>query len=128
VAEVVRPALDAGRDVVTDRYIASSLAYQGFARGLSVPEVRQLSCWATGGLEPDLVVLLEVPESVAEARLRRPRDRMEAEGPTFHQAVADGYRTLAAAEPERWIVIDGAEPAELVAERVRSAVAERLGR
>jgi dTMP kinase len=127
VAEVVRPALAAGRVVVSDRYIASSLAYQGFGRGLTVAEVRQLSCWATGGLEPDLVVLLEVPESVAEARLHGPRDRMEAEGPAFHRAVADGYRTLAAAEPERWVVIDGTESAERVAERVRSAVAERLG-
>jgi dTMP kinase len=127
VAEVIRPALTAGHDVVTDRYIASSLAYQGFGRGLSVGEVRQLSCWATGGLEPDLVVLLEVPEPVAAARLGRPRDRMEAEGPVFHRAVAEGYRTLAAADPERWVVVDGAEPAERVAERVRSAVAERLG-
>src|SRR5439155_10647116 len=108
VAQVVEPALAAGRDVVTDRFTGSSLAYQGHGRGLDVEEIRRLSRWAAGGLEPDVVVLLDVPFEVASRRLDGRRDRMEAEEDAFHRRVADGYRALAAAEASRLIRVDGA--------------------
>lgn len=125
VAEVIAPALRAGRHVVTDRYVGSSLAYQGYGRGLPIQWVRDLSVWATGGVEADVVVLLDVPDEVASARLGDERDRFEAEGPTFHRRVLDGYRRLAAGEPERWAVVDGVGSVEEVAGRVWAAVTAR---
>jgi dTMP kinase len=131
VAEVVAPALEAGRDVVTDRYVGSSLAYQGHGRGLDVEELRRLSAWATGGLLPDVVVLLDVAPEVARRRRAQSTaaadDRMEAEDEGFHRRVAGGYRALAAAEPDRWVVVDGEGPVDEVARRVRAAVDARLG-
>lgn len=127
VAEIVRPALDAGRHVVSDRFAGSSIAYQGGGRGLPVDEVRSLSQWAAAGVWPDLIVLLDVPADVADARLGRSRDRMEAEPAEFHQAVAASFRHQAAAEPERWAVVDGTGSIEQVAATVRAVVAERLG-
>ena len=127
VAEVVRPALETGRHVVTDRYIGSSLAYQGFGRGLGLDDVRQLSDWATGGLWPDLVVLLAVPAEVASARLgARGLDRMESAGADFHRRVAEGFAALAAADRDRWIVVDGSPSVDEVAAAVRAAVRDRL--
>jgi dTMP kinase len=124
VATLVRPAIEAGRDVVTDRYIGSSLAYQGYGRGLGVAEVARISAWATGGLDPDVVVLLDVPDGVAAARLGDQRDRLEAEGPEFHRRVIAGFRALAAADPQRWVVVDGTGPVDAVAARVLAAVAD----
>ncbi|MFP5375251.1 MAG: dTMP kinase [Acidimicrobiia bacterium] len=121
VAEVVAPALAAGRDVVTDRYAHSSLAYQGYGRGLPLDEVRRLSDWATGGRWPDVVVLLALPSAEAEARRGRP-DRFEAESGEFHRRVEAGFRSLAAAEPDRWRVVDGRGTVEEVAARVWDAV------
>ena len=112
VAEVVHPALAAGRDVVSDRFSGSTLAYQGYARGLGIDELARLSSWATAGLEPDLVVLLDVPAEVAAARMLRWLDRMESAGSDFHRRVADGYRALAAADPGRWRVVDGSGTAD----------------
>ena len=127
VAEVVGPALEAGRHVVTDRYIGSSLAYQGFGRGLGLDDVRQLSDWATGGLWPDLVVLLTVPDEVAAQRLgARGLDRMESAGADFHRRVADGFAALAAADAARWVVVDGSPAVEEVAAVVRATVRDRL--
>lgn len=126
VAEVVVPALDAGRHVVTDRFLGSSIAYQGHGRGLPVAEVRDLSLWATDGLRPDLVVLLVVDEAEARARIGRARDRLEAAGSAFHEAVAAGYRELAAEDPDRWVVVDGGGTVTEVADRVRSVVEVRL--
>lgn len=127
VAEVVRPALRAGRHVVTDRFIGSSLAYQGHGRGLVVAEVGRLSAWATGGLQPDLVVLLDLPMQEAQARLgRRDRDRLEQAGVRFHERVVDGYRELAAADPGRWVVVDASRAVADVAGAVAAAVADRL--
>lgn len=126
VAEVVRPALQAGQDVVTDRYAFSSLAYQGFGRGLPLDEVRALSDWATEKLWPDLVVLLDVPAEVAQSRLGV-RDRFEAEGRDFHDRVVDGFRTLAKDGPDRWVVVDGTGTPDDVEQRVWSAVSARLG-
>ena len=127
VAEVIRPALDAGRTVVTDRFAGSSLAYQSYGRGLPLAEVEHLSRWATDGVWPDLVVLLDVPEAVAEARLGTERDRMEEVGDGFHQRVVAGFRALAAADPERWTVVDGTGSVDEVAKRVWATVADRIG-
>jgi dTMP kinase len=127
VAEVIRPALAAGETVVADRYIASSLAYQGFGRALGVDEVRRINEWATGGLWPDLIVLLDVPPDVAATRLAGDPDKLEAAGDDFHRRVADGYAELAAADPQRWLVIDGAAGVEEVAARVREAVDGWIG-
>lgn len=125
VAEVVAPALAAGRTVVTDRYAHSSLAYQGYGRGLDLDEVRRLSEWATGGRWPDLVVLLDLDAAEAESRRGRP-DRFEAESAAFHRRVEAGFRSLAAADPARWRVVDGSGPVEQVAARVWDAVAGLL--
>jgi dTMP kinase len=125
-AEIVAPALAAGRHVVSDRSAYSSLAYQGYGRGLPLDEVRQVSDWALQGRWPDLVVLLDVPLDVAGRRLDRVRDRMELEGSGFHARVADGFRALAAAEPERFVVLDGVAPIAEVTAAVRAALRERL--
>jgi dTMP kinase len=126
VAELVEPALAGGRHVVTDRFAGSSIAYQGFGRGLPIEEIRQLSLWATGGVWPDLIVFLDVPEAEADRRLGDARDRMESEPAAFHTAVIEGFRAQAAAEPERWVVIDGSPSIDEVAAAVSAAVAERL--
>jgi len=122
VAEVIAPALARGDDVVSDRFTPSSLAYQGYGRGLDLGELRRLSSWASAGLEADLVILLEVPDNVARQRRGGRPDRMEAEDAAFHRRVADGYRRLAAAEPDRWVVVDGTGPIDAVAARLRAAV------
>lgn len=130
VAAVVAPALDAGRMVVSDRSVWSSLAYQGIARGLGVDQVREVSDWATGGRWPDLAVLVDVPPEVVGARLRaagRVPDRLEAEGDGFHGLVRDGFRRLAAAEPDRWLVVDGAGGEDEVAATILDGVRSRLG-
>jgi dTMP kinase len=105
VEAVVRPALDAGRTVVSDRFLDSSLAYQGHARGLGEDEVRRINDWAICGLKPDLTVLLEIDPVEAAARAGSP-DRFEDEGVQLQRRVADGYERMAAAEPERWKRVD----------------------
>ena len=125
--ELVRPALASGRHVVSDRSIYSSLAYQGFGRGLPLSEVRAVNEWAIGGCWPDLVILLDVPaEQLARRMHRRELDRFERSGPEFYERVAEGFRLLAAEEPERWVIIDGDRPMEEVAVAVVTAVRERL--
>ena len=126
VAEVVEPALVSGRHVVSDRFAGSSIAYQGHGRGLPVSEIRNLSLWATGGVWPDLIVLLDVPEAEADIRLGSSRDRMESEPASFHAAVIEGFRSQVAAEPDRWVVIDGTPSIEEVSAAVFAVVAERL--
>ncbi|WP_449278043.1 dTMP kinase [Leucobacter sp. GX24907] len=117
VAKIVRPALDRGAVVVQDRYIDSSLAYQGAGRVLDIDEVRRISEWAVDGLAPDLTVLLDVsPELSAERRASRggKQDRLESETIEFHRAVQEGFLRLAQAEPDRFLVLDAAELAETV--------------
>jgi dTMP kinase len=122
VREVVVPALATGRDVVTDRFSGSTFAYQGYGQGLDVAELARLSSWASDGLEPDLVVLLDVPPAVATARQGgRALDRVEARDAGFHQRVRDGYHALAASDPVRWVVVDGTGPEAAVASRVWAA-------
>lgn len=124
VAEVVRPALAGGADVISDRFSGSTLAYQGYARGLDVAELAGLSAWATGGLDPDLVILLDVAADVAVGRLGDDLDRMEGAGADFHQRVVSGYRALAAADPARWCVVDGSGTVAEVTARVDAAFAQ----
>jgi dTMP kinase len=121
VAEVVSPALAAGRDVVTDRYLYSSLAYQSFGRGLDAESVRALSAFAQAP-EADLVVLITVSPETRARRLKATPDRIEASGDEFHQRVEHGFADLAAADPQRWVVIDGDGNVDDVAARVWQAV------
>ena len=123
VARVVAPALEAGRWVVSDRFAASTLAYQGFGRGLDLDDLRALVGWATGGLHPDLTVLLDLPVEVAAARRAGGADdRMEAEGLAFQQRVADGYRALAAERGPAWLVLDATEEPDALAAQIWAAV------
>jgi dTMP kinase len=128
LAEVVTPALAAGRHVVSDRSIHSSLAYQGYGRGLALERIREINAWAIDDRWPDLVLYLEVPERYLASRMRRRElDRFEQAGAAFHARVRAGFRDLAAAEPERWVVVDGEGRIDAVASRLRGAVRERLG-
>jgi dTMP kinase len=122
VAEVVEPALAQGRDVVCDRYSGSTLAYQGYGRGLDLAELRAFDGWATGHRVPDVVVLLDVSVEQGRSRRSAATDRIEAEGDEFLERVQAGFRRLAAADPLRWRVVDGCGKVEEVAERVREAV------
>jgi dTMP kinase len=126
VATVVRPALEQGRDVVSDRYLYSSVAYQGHGRGLPAAEIAQLSTWATGGLLPDVVVLLEAPGGLLTQRRARGGDRLEAAGEGFFARVEEGYRAQLAADPDRWCVVDASGPLERTAALVAEAVSARL--
>lgn len=129
VADVITPALEAGRWVVTDRYSASTLAYQGYGRGLDLIELEAIVGWATGGLRPDLTVLFDLPVSVAAARRQGyGDDRMEAEGLAFQQRVADGFLALAGRGPDPWLVVDATDPEELVAANVWNAIEVLAGR
>jgi dTMP kinase len=126
--EVLRPALTAGRHVVSDRSVYSTLAYQGYGRMLPLDEVRRLNEWALGGCWPDLVILLDVTPDQLERRMRgRHLDRFERQGVDFHARVRDGFCAMAAEDPARWVVIDGSAPQEDVAVSVRAAVRARLG-
>jgi len=127
VAELIRPTLLAGRHVVSDRYVASSLAYQGAGRGLGVDAVRALNDFGTDGLLPDLVILLEVEPAVAAGRLGQDLDRIEASGGGMADQVRETYRAFASADPDRWVVLDASGPESEVADRVLGVVADRLG-
>ncbi|MGH9115616.1 MAG: dTMP kinase [Acidimicrobiales bacterium] len=123
VDEVIAPALASGRDVVCDRFSASTVAYQGHGRGLDPSELARLSTWASEGVEPDRVVLLQVTATIAAARRagRTGHDRIEGEGAEFFSRVEEGFAALAAGDPARWRVVDGAGSVEEVAARVLAA-------
>jgi dTMP kinase len=129
VDTVIRPALDRGDVVLTDRYVDSSLAYQGAGRALSVEDIRRLSRWATNGLRPDLTVLLDVDPDVGLDRARAEggvADRLEREPLEFHERVRRAFRALADAAPDRYLVVDASRHPDAVAAVVRAAAAERL--
>jgi dTMP kinase len=128
ISEVVRPALEAGTWVVTDRFSASTLAYQGYGRGLDRTELEMLVRWATGGLEPDVTVLIDVPVEVA-ARRRDDghEDRLEGQGHDFLKRVAEGYRRLAGEAHTPWVVVDGTGTEAQVAEAVWSGISDIIG-
>lgn len=129
VAQAIRPALERGAIVITDRYIGSSMVYQGVGRGLGAESVRDLNVWATDGLWPDLTVLLDVDE--AEGRARRTagsqaEDRLEAEPDSFHREVRSAFLDLAAAHPDAYLVLDGRRDPESLAERIHAAATRAL--
>jgi dTMP kinase len=130
VATVVRPALARGDVVVQDRYLDSSVAYQGAGRVLDPAEVRWLSTWATEGLLPDLTVLLDLDPAVARERRggRAAEDRLESEHDEFHDRVREAFLSLAAEAPNRFVVLDAELPPEEVAVRIRAAVEPLLDR
>jgi dTMP kinase len=128
LAEVVEPALARGQHVVSDRSVHSTLAYQGYGRGLALEVVRAVNEWAIGGRWPDLAILIDVAPEVLARRLRhRELDRFERAPADFHARVRDGFHAMAAADPEHWVVIEGDRPPEVVAATVRTAVRDRLG-
>lgn len=126
VASKIRPALEQGKIVITDRYFDSSVAYQGAGRDLSRTEVRDLSLWAVGGLLPDLTVLLDLPAEQARARRNTSGtepDRLEKEKTEFFETVRSAYLDLANAEPERFLVVDASVTVEKMQEIIRQRVA-----
>ena len=135
LSSLIEPALAAGRHVVVDRFAGSTLAYQGYGRGLPVEEVRRACDLASGGRWPDLSVLLDMPREVAERRRAAQQaqlpgvspDRIEAEEPEFHRRVNEGFREIAANDTEHWVVLDGSASAAEVAVEVLGAVRARLG-
>lgn len=129
VATHVRPALARGEVVIQDRYLDSSVAYQGAGRVLDGGEIRDLSLWAAEGALPDVTVLLDVDPATARDRLDaadKPFDRLEAEKSAFHERVRAAFLALADAEPERFLVVDATQPIEVIADAIRARVDERL--
>jgi dTMP kinase len=124
VEEVIEPALKQGAIVISDRFVDSSLVYQGVARGLGIEEVLQLNLHATKGLLPDRTFLLLVDQKLSEARVGEDRDRMERESAAFRSQVEAGYLRLAEMFPERIVALDGTQPRELIARQVRQALEE----
>jgi dTMP kinase len=122
VARVIRPALERGEDVVCDRYLDSSVAYQGAGRELGEERVRELSLTVTGALLPDRTFLVLLDPEEARRRSAGDHDRIEREGDDFMRRVDAGYRALAASEPGRIVAVDGARPAEEIAEEIREHV------
>jgi dTMP kinase len=127
VAEVISPALNAGKVVICDRYIDSTLAYQGFGRGLDLDQLRRLQEAATGGLRPELTLLLDL--KVEEGLARIPggaRDRLDRETEQFHHRVREGYLQMAAQDPGRWVKVDAAGAPDGVAEKIFNVAVQRL--
>jgi dTMP kinase len=133
VREVIRPALEAGEIVLCDRFYDSTIAYQGYGRGLDLAQVKSIVEFAIGGTKPDLTLFLEVPAAVSEERLRSRqstlpfiRDRIEQADRKFFERVAHGYEAIAASEPERIRVINGAQPLDVVCSEIWNIVQPRF--
>jgi len=126
--EVILPALDKGVCVICDRYMDSTTAYQGYGRGLPLDTVETVNRFATHGLQPDLVVLLDMQPDESLERKRLPRDRIEDEGSSFHKRVRAGYLEMAAREPKRWLVVDAALQPDEVEQRIWSRIEPLLQR
>lgn len=131
VETLVRPAIARGDVVLQDRYIDSSVAYQGVARGLGAEHVRSVSEWAADGLVPDLTILLDLDVTVGRARVAAARgdtfDRLESEAAAFHETVRHAFLDMAAADPERFLVVDAEAPAAEVQRAIRDAVGPLVG-
>ncbi len=127
VEEVIRPALAVGKTVVSDRYLLANVVYQGHGGGLDAAALWEVGRIATGGLMPDLTIVLDMPAEAAAARLDRQRDRMEQQGDAFHARVRQGFLDEAARQPERIVVIDAAQRVEQVQADIRRAAGRHLG-
>jgi dTMP kinase len=127
VAQVIRPALAAGKLVISDRYVDTTLAYQGYGRGLDLGLIRSVALLATGNLRPDVTLYFDLPLEIGLARVsqRGARDRLESEVREFHERVRNGYLALASAEPARWVRIDASGSEAEVQARTRDAVEAR---
>ncbi|MBV9359313.1 MAG: dTMP kinase [Chloroflexi bacterium] len=128
VGQVIRPALERGEAVVCDRFSFSTLAYQGYGRGLRLGDLEQLNRFATDGMQPDLIVLLDLPVAVGLARKPGARDRFEVEGELFHARVRDGYYALAKNGGERWLLLDAHRPVQELADLIWERVDEGMSR
>ena len=126
VHEVIRPALEEGYIVAADRFLTSTIVYQGIAGGMGAEEVRKLYRETCGDVEPDLVVVLDVPADVGLSRVQRSFDRMESKPMTFHRRVRDGYLAVAKSEPQTYVVVDASGPPDEVAETVWREVKQRV--
>ena len=124
-ATVIRPALERGATVITDRFADSSVAYQGAARELGTDEIRDLNTWAVDGLTPELTILLDLDPEIGSERVGAEKDRLELEGAAFHRRVRETFLDMARAEPDRFIVIDANKPVEEIAADIRAGY-ERL--
>jgi len=126
VAEVIRPALEKGKVVICDRFMYSTLVYQGYGRGLDLTTIETINKLATGNLNPDLVILLDISPEQGLVRKRSLKDRFEREDLSFHRRVREGYLKMAAAEPDRWLVIDASLRKEKIAELIWDRVSQLL--
>jgi dTMP kinase len=125
VQQVIRPHLEQGWIVVCDRFADSTLAYQGYGHGLSLDALHQITDFATGGLSPDLTIYLDLDVAAGlQRKAQTPEEwnRMEAKEVAFHRRVREGYHTLIAAEPERWLVLDAEQPVDAIQEQIRQRV------
>jgi dTMP kinase len=131
VREVIAPALLRGAIVLSDRFLDSSTVYQGIGRNLAADPVSQINRFAVGNVMPDLTVVLDVPEEVSLARLKRRAsglpDRMERQNVEFYRKVREGYLVLARGLPERFVLLDGTQPEDVIERRIRAELAARLG-
>ncbi len=124
MSELIEPALQRGQHVVSDRSMYSTLAYQGYGRGLDVDTLLSINTWALNNVLPDIVVWIQIPTEEANTRLaKRNLDRFEREGADFFARIGAGFAELAAKDPARWILIDGLEPKDVVEEKIFAAVA-----
>lgn len=129
VVEVIRPALEEGKIVICDRFTHSTLVYQGYGRGLDFTAIKMVNNMATRYLNPDLIILLDISPEQGLARKRSLKDRFELEDLSFHRRVREGYLKMAAAEPDRWLVIDASLPKRKIAEIIWDRVSQsRLSR
>jgi dTMP kinase len=126
VAEVIRPALQEGKVVICDRFTHSTFVYQGYGRGLDLTFVQTVNNMAAGNLKPDLTILLDISSEQGLARKRSLKDRFEREDLSFHRRIREGYLKTAAAEPDRWLVIDASLPKGKIAEIIWDRVSRLL--
>jgi dTMP kinase len=126
VAEVIRPSLEQGKVVICDRFTHSTVVYQGYGRGLDFTAIQMVNNMATRHLNPDLIVLLDIPPEQGLARKQSLKDRFELEDLSFHRRVRDGYLKMAAAEPDRWLIIDASLPRSKVAGIIWDRVSQLL--
>ena len=126
LAELIRPALEEGKVVICDRFTYSTLVYQGYGRGLDLTAIEMVNNMATGNLNPDLIILLDISPEQGLARKRSLKDRFELEDLSFHRRVREGYLKMAAAESDRWLVIDASLPKGKIAEIIWDRVSQLL--